>query len=61
MIISVDDVDLDESLVVASMLLFFGGVPKPPIVAGFSITVVVVNSTLGLFVGGSLMMMMIHR
>jgi len=47
MIISMDDVDLDGSLVVVNMLLLFGGVANP-IVTG----VVAIGFSLSLFGGG---------
>jgi hypothetical protein len=52
MIISMDDVDLDGSPVVADMLLLFGGVTNPTIAASFTVGVVDVGSSLSLFAGG---------
>jgi hypothetical protein len=47
-----DDVDLDRSPMVANMLLLFGRVTNPTIIASFMIAVVVIGSSLSLFVGG---------
>ena len=52
MIISMDDVDLDGSLVVANMLLIFGGVTNPIAARGITIGMVVVGFSLSVFAKG---------
>jgi hypothetical protein len=52
MIISMDDMDLDGSPVVADMLLLFGGVTNPTIAANFTVGVVAIGSSLSFFAGG---------
>jgi hypothetical protein len=51
-IITMDDVDLDGSVVVANMLFLFGGVTKPTIEASITNEEVVVRSSFNLLAGG---------
>ena len=52
MIISMDDVDLDGSPMVADMFLLFGRITNPTIAASFTVAMVVVGSSLSLFARG---------